>query len=237
MIGTGEHIHDLEVFRPSSFINKMLGMGDLSGLLESISTSAVDKEGLMRNIAKGVFTFRDMKGQFEMISGLGPMSKIMGMIPGMPQMGDASTLDQQGGAKLNNYSALMRSMTNFELDSSAELFWREPSRVYRIARGAGVTVQEVEELLHQHKTMSGMVKGLGGPNGIFGQMQQMQAGGGMPNFANLMGNLPGGMGGMMQNIMNNPGMGEMMQNLMNGGGGNPFASLMGQFGGGQPPRQ
>lgn len=69
-IGTGEHIHDLEPFVPTSFINKMLGMGDLSGLLEKFQDVKIDREGLMRNISKGVFTFRDMKGQFEMISGI-----------------------------------------------------------------------------------------------------------------------------------------------------------------------
>lgn len=55
-------------------------MGDLGGLFETIADAHVDKEGLIKNIAAGKFTFRDMKGQFEMISGMGPMSKIMGMV-------------------------------------------------------------------------------------------------------------------------------------------------------------
>jgi signal recognition particle subunit SRP54 len=68
-IGTGEHMHDMEPFKATSFINKMLGMGDLSGLMEKLQDSAIDKEGLIKNITAGIFTFRDMKGQFEMISG------------------------------------------------------------------------------------------------------------------------------------------------------------------------
>lgn len=69
-IATGEHIHDLEVFNAQSFVNKMLGMGDLRGLMETLQDTKIDKEGLMKNIAAGKFTFRDMKGQFEMISGI-----------------------------------------------------------------------------------------------------------------------------------------------------------------------
>jgi signal recognition particle subunit SRP54 len=68
-IGTGEHMHDMEPFKATSFINKMLGMGDLSGLMEKLQDSSIDKEGLIKNITAGKFTFRDMKGQFEMISG------------------------------------------------------------------------------------------------------------------------------------------------------------------------
>ena len=161
-IGTGEHIHDLEPFNPTTFVNKMLGMGDLSGLLEKLQDSNIDKEGLIRNITKGIFTFRDMKGQFEMISGtwelsclidylgMGPMSKIMGMIPGMPQGLSNDLMDNQGSQKLKHYTCLMDSMTEKELDSSAALFRDQPSRIYRVARGAGVTIQEVEELLAQH---------------------------------------------------------------------------------------
>lgn len=69
-IGTGEHMYDLEPFKASSFVNKMLGLGDLSGLLETIQESGIDKESLIKNITAGKFTFRDMKGQLEMIAGI-----------------------------------------------------------------------------------------------------------------------------------------------------------------------
>jgi signal recognition particle subunit SRP54 len=69
-IGTGEHMHDMEPFKAQSFINKMLGMGDLSGLMEKLQDVTVDKESLIKNITAGIFTFRDMKAQLEMISGI-----------------------------------------------------------------------------------------------------------------------------------------------------------------------
>ena len=69
-IGTGEHIHDMEPFKAPSFINKMLGMGDVSGLIEKLQDATVDKESLIKNITAGIFTFRDMKAQLEMISGI-----------------------------------------------------------------------------------------------------------------------------------------------------------------------
>jgi signal recognition particle subunit SRP54 len=152
-IGTGEHIHDLEVFKPTSFINKMLGQGDLSGLFETLQDSKIDKESLIKNITQGKFTVRDMKGQLEMIQGMGPMSKIMGMIPGMPAELANSNMDEQGGSKLKHFTSAMNSMTKFELDSDGMVFRKEPSRLYRVSRGSGVTVQEIQELLIQHETV------------------------------------------------------------------------------------
>lgn len=222
-IGTGEHIHDLEPFVPTSFINKMLGMGDLSGLLEKFQDLKIDREGLIRNISKGVFTFRDMKGQFEMISGMGPMSKIMGMIPGMQGL-SSDMMDNQGSKKLKNYTCLMDSMTETELESSAALFRSEPTRIYRVAKGAGVTVREVEELLSQHDAMSGMVKSMGGPNGMLSNLAKGGPGGGGPDMSRLMGQL--GQGGM-------PDLSRLMGQMGQQGG---ISGMMQQmFGGMNPP--
>ena len=68
-IGTGEHMHDLEVFNSQSFVSKILGQGDLAGLLERLNDSKIDRHSLVENITKGKFTMKDMKGQLEMISG------------------------------------------------------------------------------------------------------------------------------------------------------------------------
>jgi signal recognition particle subunit SRP54 len=153
-LGTGEHIQDLEIFKPQTFINKMLGQGDLSGLFEKLQDSQVDKESLIKNITQGKFTVRDMKGQLEMISGMGPMSKIMGMIPGMPAELANSNLDEQGGSKLKNFTCAMDSMTDKELDSDGMIFRKEPSRIYRVSLGSGVSIYEIQELLVQHETVT-----------------------------------------------------------------------------------
>ena len=84
------------------------------------------------------------------------MSKIMGMIPGMQGLSN-DMMDNQGSKKLKNYTCLMDSMTETELESSAALFRSEPTRIYRVAKGAGVTVREVEELLSQHDAVSGII--------------------------------------------------------------------------------
>ncbi|KAJ3276003.1 Signal recognition particle [Terramyces sp. JEL0728] len=240
-IATGEHIHDLEVFNAQSFVNKMLGMGDLRGLMETLQDTKIDKEGLMKNIAAGKFTFRDMKGQFEMISGMGPMSKIMGMIPGMPTGLANAAMDEHGGNKLKHYTCIMDSMTEQELDSDYKLFRSQPTRIYRVARGSGVVVQEVEELLTQHEAMGGMVKSMGGPNGLLANMArnnpQMRPGQPMPNMQDMMSQMMGGgMGDMMSNMMSamggSGGMQDMMSKMMSGGGmGDMMSNMMNAMGG------
>jgi signal recognition particle subunit SRP54 len=84
---------------------------------------------------------------------MGPMSKIMGMIPGMPQELNADLMDQQGGAKLKHYTCVMDSMTEKELDSDSNFFKSRPSRIYRLAKGSGVPVQEIQELIMQHEAV------------------------------------------------------------------------------------
>ncbi|KAI8902732.1 SRP54-type protein [Globomyces pollinis-pini] len=251
-IGTGEHIQDLEIFRAQSFINKMLGMGDLSGLLETLNDTKIDKEALMQNVMAGKFSFRDMKGQLEMISGLGPMSKIMGMIPGMSGLAN-SDMDKHGGEKLKKFTCVLDSMTEKELDSDSKFFRSQPGRIYRISKGSGVVVKEIEELLLQHEAMSGMVKSMGGPNGLMANMarnaavggrqgnqmggmpdmsQMMQGGGGMQDMMSQM-MQGGGMQNMMQQMMQNGGMQNMMQQMMQGGGmQNMMQQMMGGGGGG-----
>ena len=76
----------------------------------------------------------------------------MGMIPGMQGLSN-SAVDSQGSKKLKNYMCLMDSMTDAELDSSSILFRSQPSRIYRISKGAGVTVRDMEELLIQHEAV------------------------------------------------------------------------------------
>jgi signal recognition particle subunit SRP54 len=77
----------------------------------------------------------------------------MGMLPGMPQGLNSELMDQQGGAKLKHFTCIMDSMTEQELDSDAKLMKNEPSRIYRLARGSGVPVQEIQELIMQHEAV------------------------------------------------------------------------------------
>ncbi len=81
------------------------------------------------------------------------MSKIMAMIPGFGQGLNSELLDQHGGTKLKNYTCIMDSMNSKELDSNGQLFKNQPTRIYRIAKGSGVTIKEVQELIFQQEAV------------------------------------------------------------------------------------
>mmetsp|Transcript_50938 Transcript_50938/g.65231 ORF Transcript_50938/g.65231 Transcript_50938/m.65231 type:complete len:512 (+) Transcript_50938:56-1591(+) len=161
-LGSGEHFDDFEPFKASSFISKLLGMGDMRGLVETIKESMGDPKKqpeMMDRMSKGIFTLRDMYEQFQNVMKLGPLSNIMGMIPSMQglmqgQMGDDST------QRLKKFMYMMDSMTDAELDGAVDLE-KFPSRIERIARGSGVQPQEVMALIRTHKQFEGMVKKMG----------------------------------------------------------------------------
>jgi signal recognition particle subunit SRP54 len=86
-IGTGEHFDDFEKFAAKSFVSRLLGMGDLGGLVETMKEAGLDKQGpeLMQKMMQGVFSLRDMYEQFQNIMRMGSLSTVMSMIPGMSE--------------------------------------------------------------------------------------------------------------------------------------------------------
>ena len=234
-IGTGEHMLDLERFSPQPFVSKLLGMGDMQGLVEHVQALKLDQKDTMKHLAEGVFTVRDLRDQLTNIMKMGPLSKMAGMIPGLGQMMGGMD-DEEGSLKLKRMIYICDSMTNKELDSDGKLFIAQPERMTRIARGSGTSVREVEELLSQQKVMAGMAKKMGGmgknmakAQQAFGQgnnkQQQMAA---MQKRMESMGRGGGGMGGGGM-----PGMADMMKMMGGmggaggaGGGGMPDMSAM-----------
>ena len=85
-LGTGEHFDDFEAFNARSFVGKLLGYGDVRGLMEEMKSMNDPKsqEELMEKMSKGEFTLRDMYNQFQNVMKMGPLNKVMGMLPGMP---------------------------------------------------------------------------------------------------------------------------------------------------------
>lgn len=228
-IGTGEHMLDLERFAPQPFISKLLGMGDMQGLVEHVQALKLDQKDTMKHIQEGVFTVRDLRDQLTNIMKMGPLSKMANMIPGLGQMMGGMD-DEEGSLKLKRMIYVCDSMTNKELDSDGKLFVQQPERMTRVAMGSGTSVREVEELLSQQKVMAGMAKKMGGmgktmqkAQQAFGQgnnrQQQMAA---MQKRMESMGRGAGGMGGGM------PGMADMMKMMGGMGGGS------GGGGGGMP---
>lgn len=191
-IGTGEHIHDLEPFRARPFISKLLGMGDLSGLMDKMEEMHMNEDvqqrqrDMMKKIQEGgTLTIRDWREQITSIMSMGPMSKIAGMIPGMGQMmGGDGPNDQTANQKFKTMLYIIDSMTPDELDSDGSCFTkpihpgtktpvRLTARALRVARGSGTSVRDVEEFLMQYRTMAHMVKKVGGKTNW---MQQMKGG-------------------------------------------------------------
>jgi len=228
-IGTGEHIDNLELFEEKAFISKLLGMGDIQGLMEKVKDLNMDEEQMMKDIQKGKFTLRNMYEQFQNIMKLGPISQVMGMIPGLSSVfGQAGgqVSDQESMKRLKKLMTIMDSMNDKELDDvdASKTFAKQPSRVTRVACGAGVTVNEVHALMDQFKKFSQVVKQMGGVKELFKDEKQMKnlnpakmgkvyqsmakamdpqmlrAIGGMGGIQNMMqqmqqgGQLPGGMG-------------------------------------------
>ena len=243
-IGTGEHMLDLERFSPQPFVSKLLGMGDMQGLVEHVQALKLDQKDTMKHLAEGVFTIRDLRDQLQNIMKMGPLSKMAGMIPGLGQMMGGMD-DEEGSVKMKRMIYVCDSMNNKELDSDGKIFIEQPARMTRVARGSGTSVREVEELLSQQKVMAGMAKKMGGMSKNMqkaqGQMgggnrqQQMAAmqkrmqslgqggmgggGGGMPDMGSLM-KMMGGMGGAGGGGM--PDMASMMKMMGGmGGGGSP----------------
>uniref|UniRef100_A0A674MGQ0 Signal recognition particle 54 kDa protein n=1 Tax=Takifugu rubripes TaxID=31033 RepID=A0A674MGQ0_TAKRU len=169
-IGTGEHIDDFEPFKTQPFISKLLGMGDIEGLIDRVNDLKLDdNEELIDKLKHGQFTLRDMYEQFQNIMKMGPFGQIMGMIPGFGTDFMSKGNEQESMARLKKLMTIMDSMNDQELDSKdgAKLFSKQPNRIQRVARGSGVATRDVQELLTQYTKFAQMVKKMGGIKGLF----------------------------------------------------------------------
>lgn len=169
-IGTGEHIDDFEPFKTKPFVSKLLGMGDIEGLIDKVNELKLDdNEELIEKIKHGQFTLRDMYEQFQNIMKMGPFSQIMGMIPGFSQDFLSKGSEKESMARLKRLMTIMDSMNDGELDNrdGAKLFTKQSGRIVRVAQGAGVTEKEVKDLISQYTKFAGVVKKMGGIKGLF----------------------------------------------------------------------
>ena len=156
-LGVGEHIRDLEAFDADRFISRLLGMGDLAGLVqiakEEMAGEEEDMEALARNMMSGRFTLNDMYAQMRAVKKMGALKKIVGMLPGMSKVEDKIDFDASQ-AKLDQFKVIMDSMTKQEKDEPSLI---KGKRIERIARGAGVTTHDVKELLKQYNNSKKMM--------------------------------------------------------------------------------
>jgi signal recognition particle subunit SRP54 len=186
LTGSGEKLDALEDFHPERVAGRILGMGDIVGLVER-AAETIDKdeaEKLAKKMAKGTFDLEDYAGQLKQITKMGSLSGILGMLPGVnkvkAQLKDAN-LDT---SILKRQAAIIGSMTVKERRTPDII---KASRKKRIAAGSGTSVQEVNKLLKQFDDMSTMMKRMNklGQKGLMRHgMQALMPGGG--------GQMPGG---------------------------------------------
>ena len=154
-LGTGEGMDALELFQAERLVGRLLGMGDIVGLVEKaqMEFDAVSTERMTEKLAKNSFDLQDFLDQIKMVKKLGPLQNILGMIPGMPKMPDSVDSEKS----LRRVEAMIRSMTPGERSRPAVLNAR---RRQRIARGSGTSVTELNELLHRFEEMKKMMQRL-----------------------------------------------------------------------------
>jgi signal recognition particle subunit SRP54 len=157
-IGTGETVDDLEKFEPDRFISRLLGMGDIKTLVEMIEEAPPIEADQAEEIFKGPFTLKDMYKQMEAISKMGPLSKIIQMLPlGSLGVDIPDSALQTTKETLARFKVIMDSMTDEELEHPRII---RSSRVKRISRGSGVPAEHVRDLLKYHKVMQRTLKGV-----------------------------------------------------------------------------
>lgn len=167
-VGTGEKVDALEPFHPDRMASRILGMGDVMSLIEK-AQATVDEDDARRLEAKirgGSLTLEDFLEQMRQVRRMGPMSQVLGMIPGFRSAARARDLTVDEG-QLDRIEAIIQSMTPGERRHPEII---NGSRRRRIAAGSGTSVQEVNQLLSQFKQMRKLMKqiGRGGMPALFG---------------------------------------------------------------------
>ena len=174
LIGQGEKVDALDEFNPERIAGRILGMGDIVGLVERAAQTIdqAEAEKLAKRMAKGKFDLDDYASQLKQIAKMGSLSGILGMLPGVgkikKQIEDAN-LDT---TMFKRQAAIISSMTKAERRNPDLL---KASRKKRVAAGSGTSVQEVNKLLKQFDDMSTMMKRMNKAGGQEAMMRQMQA--------------------------------------------------------------
>jgi signal recognition particle subunit SRP54 len=169
VVSVGEKLSDLEIFHPDRMASRILGMGDIIGLVEKAQEAVDLKEAakMEEKLKKNAFTFEDFYEQMQQVKKMGPLESVLGMIPGMGKALKGIQIDEKG---LVRVEAMIQSMTREERQNPNII---DGSRKKRIADGSGNSVQNVNLLLKQFLAMQKMIKNVskfkfkGFPKGAF----------------------------------------------------------------------
>lgn len=162
LVATGEKVDALEIFQPDRMASRILGMGDVLTLIEK-AEQALDKddtERLAERMTSNSFNLEDFRNMLHQVKKLGPLSKVMEMLPGMGQLNKLKS--QVDDSSLVHVEAILNSMTAKERLRPDII---DGSRRRRIAKGSGTSVQEVNRLLKQFQEMRKMMHQFKGPGG------------------------------------------------------------------------
>lgn len=219
-VGTGEALDKIEEFRADGMASRILGMGDIVGLMQDFSKNVSEEEATRSasRLMQGEFTFDDFLDMIGSMQKMGPLKDIMAKTPMMSQIPEAD-LSKVNDREVDRMAAIVKSMTKQER-AKPDVLARggtSRSRLNRIARGSGRTEKDVKELVDRFMQMRQMMAmfsgGFGGGGGLLSKIPGM---GGLNQLANMakavkqMGSM-GGMGGM-------PGMPPGMADMFGGGG-------------------
>jgi len=156
-IGVGEKVNDLETFNPKGFVSRLLGMGDLESLLDK-AKEVIDEEkaGDMKDrLTSGEFNLNDLYDQMKAMKKMGPLNKIMDMVPGMSGLKLPKDALQVQEGKLEKWKYIIDSCTKKERNNPDLI---DAKRAERIAKGSGTQVSEVRELIKQYRQAKKMMK-------------------------------------------------------------------------------
>lgn len=193
LTGSGEKLEALEEFHPERVAGRILGLGDVAGLVERAAETLDHEEGerVAKKMLAGKFDLDDYVSQINQINRMGSISGILGMLPGMGKIKDMLGDKEIDTSIFKRHKAIISSMTKQERKTPGII---KASRKKRIASGSGTTVQEVNRLLKQFDDMStmmkriskmglgGLMRGMGGAGGLADMMKGMGKPGGRPPF-------------------------------------------------------
>ncbi len=158
-VGTGEKLQDIERFDPSSFVSRLLGMGDLKALIEKAKLAIEEKEKkkMKARLEEGKFTLTDLYDQIKAMQSMGPLSKIADMIPGLGGLKTKTPgLFDVQESKMKRWRYAIDSMTKEERENPEIL---NSSRIARISKGSNVSTSDIKELIKQYKLVKGFMSG------------------------------------------------------------------------------
>ncbi len=229
-LGMGETLDKLDDFRPEGLADRILGFGDVVGLMKDFE-QVVDQKTAERDAQKmlqGDFTFEDFQRQIKMIKQMGSLRTIFEKLPGLGGMLDQIPPEALDDRELVKVEAMIQSMTKEERRNPDIL---EGSRMERISRGSGRPMKEVEGLLERFLQTRAMMAQMGQSGMFNGMMPGMGGGGGFPGMG---GGGQGAVGRQQRRLGQRMGYPGMAPNAGLGGAFGGFAGMPGMGGGGAP---